>query len=114
VAAVFPLRVVVFSAAVLIGVAIAASLVAAWVWRPSAYESACHLDEVAGLRDRISTAWHCMAFEAPDEMILRQRRDALERVARTDPRGLFPVRLPRAAGRPLVLAVAVAGLRAYR
>jgi hypothetical protein len=113
-AAVFAFKVVILSGAVLAAGALAAGVVVAWVRRPSAYDAACRLDEAAGLRDRISTAWHYATIEAPDEMIRHQRRDALGRLAHTDPRALFALRIPSGIGRTLVLAVAVASLLAYR
>ena len=47
-------------------------------------------------------------------MIERQRGDALARIAKLDPRGLFPLRAPVAARRAAVLALVVAGLYVYR
>jgi hypothetical protein len=47
-------------------------------------------------------------------MILRQRQDALAHLARVNLRALFPLRLPAAARRTLVLAVAAAGFFVYR
>ncbi len=89
-----------------------------FVWtrsmRPSAYDAACRLDSAAGLHDRISTAVHLGATENPDGMILRQRQDAITRLTQVSSRALFPVRLPAAARRTLVLAVAAAGFFVYR
>jgi hypothetical protein len=104
----------VISAGVL--VAIGAIAVVVWTWRarPSAYGAACRLDSAAGLRDRVSTAVHLGTVENPDGMILRQRQDAITRLAQVSPHALFPFRLPAAARRTLALAVASAGLFVYR
>ena len=85
-----------------------------WRARPSAYAAACRLDSAAGLHDRISTAVHMGAVENPDGMILRQRQDAVMHLAKVSPRALFPMRMPVAARRTLMLAAAVTGLFVYR
>jgi hypothetical protein len=82
--------------------------------RPSRYQAACQLDAAAGLADRLSTALHFGLVENPDEMILRQRRDALARVAHLQPRILFPLRMPQRAGRLAWIALIVGGVLAYR
>jgi hypothetical protein len=102
------------SAGVLAAIGALAAVLLTWRARPSAYETACRLDLAAGLHDRVSTAIHLGAVENPDGMILRQRQDAVKQVARVSPQALFPVRLPAAARRALVLAVAVSGLFVYR
>ncbi len=96
--------------------AIGAIVVFVWAWstRPSAYNAARRLDSAAGLYDRVSTAVHLGAAQNPDGMILLQRQDAVTRLAQVSPRALFPVRLPPAARRTLVLAVAAAGFFVYR
>ena len=43
-----------------------------------------------------------------------QRRDAIARLGKVEPRGLFPVRLPATVRQALVLVLAAAGLFAYR
>jgi hypothetical protein len=93
-----------------------AFVVAVWTWRvrPSAYGAACRLDSAAGLHDRVSTAVHLGSVANPEGMILRQRQDALAHLAQVSPRALFPLRLPAAARRTLVLAVAAAGFFVYR
>jgi len=93
--------------------AIAVAIIA-WRARPSAYEAACRLDSAAGLHDRVSTAVYLGSFENPDGMILRQRQDAVQRAARVNPQSLFPIRLPDAARRAVVLAVAATCLLVYR
>jgi hypothetical protein len=104
----------VLSAGVLVAIGAIAVIVWTWRARPSAYGAACCLDSAAGLHDRVSTAVHLGAVENPDGMILRQRQDAMARLAQVSPRALFPVRLPAAARRTLTLAVAAAGLFVYR
>lgn len=106
---------------VLFVAAIAAAGVAAivyWTWRnrPSNYETAQRLDLAAGLRDRISTAIYLGDIQnpAPDGMIGEQRSDALARLAKIDPRGLFPMQMPRNLRRAAILCVIAAGLFAYR
>jgi len=102
------------SAAVL--VVLGATAVIVWMWRtrPTAYGTACRLDLVAGLKDRVSTAVHLGAVENPDGMILRQRQDAVARLAKLSPRALFPIRWPAVSRRRLALAVAAASLLVYR
>ncbi len=104
----------VISAGALVVAGAVAVVILVWRARPSAYEAACRLDSAAVLHDRVSTAVHLGAVENPDGMILRQRQDAVMRLARVSPQTLFPVRLPAAARRALVLAVATAGLFVYR
>src|SRR3990172_1810602 len=112
--ALLSLHAVLISAAMLVAVAAVIGIVAAWRSRPSAYEAACRLDAAAGLHDRLSTALHFATVDAPDEMVRHQRRDALGRLSQADPRALFTLQLPAAAGRTAALALAVAGLLAYR
>jgi len=104
----------VISAGTLVAVGSVAVVILAWRARPTAYEAACRLDSAAVLHDRISTAVHLGAVENPDGMILRQRQDAVTRLAAVRPRALFPVQFPPAARRALVLAAAAAGLFVYR
>jgi hypothetical protein len=89
-----------------------------WTWRnrPSNYETAQSLDLAAGLRDRTSTAIYLgdIPNPAPDGMIGEQRKDALTRLAKIDPRGLFPMQMPGNLRRAAVLCVIAAGLFAYR
>ena len=88
--------------------------VAAWRARPSAYEAACRLDTAAGLRDRVSTAVYLASVENPDEMMLCQRQDAVARAARVSPQILFPISMPDAARRAVVIGMAAASLLVYR
>jgi hypothetical protein len=104
----------VISAGVVVVAGAIAVVILTWRARPSAYESACRLDSAAGLRDRVSTAVHLGGVENPDGMVLRQRQDAVMRLAGVSPQTLFPVRLPAVARHTLVLAVATAGLFVYR
>jgi len=105
---------VVILAAILVTIGALGIVVWAWRTRPSAYDTACRLDSVAGLYDRGSTAVYFGAIENTSGMMLRQRRDAVTRLALVKPRTLFPIRMPAATGRLLVLALAVAGLFVYR
>jgi hypothetical protein len=113
-AAAFPLRIVVGALVVLMVAAVVASVSLGWRSRPSEYDSACRLDAAAGLNDRLPTAWHYRGAENPGDMIVRQRRDALQRMTAVDPRALFALRLPRAFGRTLALALALVVLIGYR
>src|ERR1700722_6903031 len=99
---------------VLIGLAAAVSLVWAWWTGPSAYGVAARLDAVAGLYDRLSTALYFADVKDPGGMLLHQRRDALGRLSEVDAAAVFPIRLPVALRRMLVLVVAVTGLLVYR
>jgi hypothetical protein len=96
--------------------AVGAAAILLWAWRnrPSNYEAACRLDSAAGLKDRISTAVYLGRIANPDGVIGEQRKDALARLAKLDPRGFFPVRLPGNLRRASVLVLLVAGLFAYR
>jgi len=93
-----------------------AAAILAWTWRnrPSDYEAACRLDSAAGLQDRISTAVYLGSIDDPSGMICEQRKDALRRLEKVDPRGFFPVQLPGNVRRASVLVLVVAGLFAYR
>jgi hypothetical protein len=102
------------SAGALVTIGTIAIVILTWRARPSAYGAACRLDSAAGLHDRVSTAVHLGAVQNPDGMILRQRQDAVIRLARVSPQALFPVRFPDVARRTLVLAAAAAGLFIYR
>jgi hypothetical protein len=92
------------------------AVILTWVWRtrPSMYDAACRLDSAAGLHDRVSTALFLCDVKNPDEMIRHQRQDALARLAKVEPSGLFPLRMPVTASRALVLVLAAGGLLAYR
>lgn len=101
-------------AAILATAGAAAILVWTWRTRISTYQTACRLDSAAHLEDRVSTALYLGDSENPGGIIERQRGDALARIAKVDPRGLFPLRAPVAAGRALVLLLLAAGLFVYR
>ena len=96
--------------------AIGAIAILVWAWRTrlSTYDTACRLDAAVGLKDRVSTAIYLGDAKSPDGMIQRQRGDAVSRLAKVDPRGLFPVRMPAAARRALLLVLVVVGLFVYR
>jgi hypothetical protein len=96
--------------------ALGAIAILAWTWRsrPSNYETARRLDSAAGLRDRTSTAVYLGGIEDPGGMIGEQRKDALARLAKLDPRVFFPFQLPGNVRRAGVLVLVVAGLFAYR
>jgi hypothetical protein len=87
-----------------------------WIWRtrPSTYETACRLDAAAGLQDRVSTAIYLSDVQDSEGMIHYQRRDAISRLAKVDPRGLFSVRTPATAIHALVLVLVFGGLFVYR
>ncbi len=88
----------------------------AWTVRTrlTIYETACRLDSAASLQDRVSTAIYLGDIKNPDGIVQRQRVDAVSRLAKVDPGGLFPVHMPAAARRALVLILVVAGLFIYR
>lgn len=92
--------------------AVGAGAILVWTWRTrlSTYQTACRLDSAASLQDRVSTAIYLGDTKNPDGMIERQRGDALARIAKLDPRGLFPLRAPVAARRALVLTLVVGAL----
>ena len=93
-----------------------AAAILIWTWRNRlpAYEAAQRLDSVAGLKDRLPTAIYLGGVDNPDGLIAQQRKDAVLRATKLDPRSLFPVRLPTSVGRALALILVVAGLFAYR
>lgn len=101
-------------AAVLAAAGAAAILTWTWRNRPSNYETARRLDSAAGLKDRLSTAIFLGGFEDPDGMVGEQRKDALARLTKMDPRGFFPVQSPGNIRRASVLVLIAAGLFAYR
>ena len=92
------------------------AMILTWIWRTrlSIYDAACRLDSAAALHDRVSTALFLADAKNPDEMMLCQRRDALARLGKVEPRGLFPIQMPVAASRALLLAFVAAGLLVYR
>ncbi|MBZ5659008.1 MAG: MSCRAMM family adhesin SdrC [Acidobacteriia bacterium] len=93
-----------------------AGVILLWTWRTrlSTYQTACRLDSAASLQDRVSTAIYLGDTKNPDTMIERQRGDALARIAKLDPRGLFPLQAPVTARRAAALVLVVAALYAYR
>ena len=101
---------------ILLLAAVGVAAISAWAWRnrPSHYETARRLDSAAGLHDRLSTAIYLGGIEDPDGMIGEQRKDAVARLVRVDPRGLFPLRLPGNSKRATALFLVAAALFAYR
>jgi hypothetical protein len=93
-----------------------AAAILTWTWRnrPSNYETARRFDSAAGLKDRLSTAIFLGGVEDRDGMIGEQRKDALARLRKVDPRGFFPVQSPGNIRRASVLVLIAAGLFAYR
>jgi len=87
-----------------------------WTWRTriSTYQTACRLDAAAGLQDRVSTAIYLGNEKHPSGMVERQREDALARFAEEDLSSLFPLRMPVAARRVLILLLAMGALYFYR
>ena len=101
--------------AVALGVAGAAAIFL-WAWRTrlSTYQTACRVDTAAGLQDRVSTAIYLGNEKHPSGMVVRQREDALARIANVDLNHLFPLRMPVVGRRALVLFLAVVSLYFYR
>ena len=98
-----------------VAVAVAIAIFAViWRDRPSYYEAARRLDFAAGLKDRLSTAIFLGAAQDPDGIVGDQRKDALRRLGKSDPRELFPLAWPGSAKRAAGLVLLVAGLFAYR
>jgi hypothetical protein len=87
--------------------------IAAWQTRPSVYGLAQRLDQASHLGDRVSTAVHFWSEPRPDEIILRQRGDALAHLAKVQPTELFPIHLPAKMWRTWALLAALAALIAY-
>ena len=87
-----------------------------WIWRTriSIYDTACRLDSAAGLHDRLSTAIYLGDSRKLDEMSQLQREDALARLGKVNPPGLFPIRTPATAKRAAAVVLIAAGLLAYR
>ncbi len=85
-----------------------------WVRRPSGYFCAREMDRASGLSDRLSTALYFASSGESDPMIRHQRRDALGKVGRIDPRELFPTRIPEFASRTMALALIAFALLGYR
>lgn len=105
--------------AVLGAISAAAILVGTWRNRPSNYETAQRLDSAATLKDRISTAIYLGNIRdpdvnGPDGMIGEQRKDALSRLAKIDPRALFPLQLPANLKSVWIVALVAAGLLLFR
>jgi hypothetical protein len=101
-------------AAVLATLGVMAVLAWAWRNRPSSYEIARRLDSAAGLQDRISTAIYFGGVEDAGGILGEQRKDALARLHKLEPRAYFPVHLPGNFRRASVLFLVAAALFAYR
>jgi hypothetical protein len=107
------LRTPFIAGAVLLFVAAIATGITAWYTRPSVYGLAQRLDRASDLGDRVSTAVHFWSAPQPNEIILRQRGDALAHLAKVQPRELFPVHLPSKMWRTWTLLGVLAALVAY-
>lgn len=96
--------------------AVGAAGIVIWTWRnrPSHYEIARRLDSASGLQDRLSTAIFLGGLKNAEGMAGEQRRDALARLAKVNPRGMFPVEWPRNIKRASALVLLAAGLFIYR
>ncbi len=104
----------VISIAVLAAVGAAGIAILTWRNRPSHYEIARRLDSASGLQDRLSTAIFLGGIEDADGMVGEQRKDALVRLAKVDPRGMFPVVWPPNIKRAAAVVLVAAGLFVYR
>ena len=95
--------------------AVGAACIAIWTWRnrPSHYEIARRLDSASGLQDRLSTAIF-LGGQDTGGLAGEQRKDALARLAKVDPRGMFPVEWPRNIKRAAAVVLVAAGLFVYR
>lgn len=87
--------------------------IAAWYTKPSTYRLAQRLDHQSRCGDRISTAVYFWTVANPDELLRRQRTDALEHLANVRPRELFPVQAPPKMWRTGALIAALAALCAF-
>jgi hypothetical protein len=108
------LKYALISAAWIAAAGLVVLLVRGWLKKPSEYYCAREMDRASGLSDRLSTAVYFGSLASPDPMTLRQRRDALSKVDRIEPRALFPIRMPEFANRTAVLALIAMALLAYR
>ena len=90
-----------------------ATAIAAWYTKPSTYRLAQRLDHESHLGDRISTAVYFWTVANPDELLRRQRADALAHLANVQPRELFPLQAPPRMWRTGALLVALAALCAF-
>jgi hypothetical protein len=105
--------------ALMLGAAIlivGAAVILVWIWRtrPSTYETACRLDGAARLQDRVSTAIYFSDTGDSDPMLKQQRTDAVTKLAKIDPSGMFPLRAPATASLAFLLVVIFGGLFVYR
>jgi hypothetical protein len=87
--------------------------IAAWYTKPSAYGLAQRLDRESRSGDRISTAMYFWTVANPDELLRRQRADALAHLAKVRPGELFPLRAPPKMWRTGALMAALAALCAF-
>src|SRR5262245_39597032 len=113
-AAVVSLHTILVTAVVAGAAATVAALVITWISRPTTYEAAWRLDQAAGLHDRLSTALHFADNERPDEMVSRQRRDALGRLGDADPHALFKLHPPATLRRTGGIALGLAAMLVYQ
>ncbi|MGE0404768.1 MAG: hypothetical protein AB7O65_00595 [Candidatus Korobacteraceae bacterium] len=113
----FPQRWVLLAALVVLTAVVAVSALLTWRSRPSDYRLAQNLDQAAGLQDRLSTALHLASSSNASEngeIAACQRRDALARLSRIQPRALFAAWRPELFKLPLVLAAVFCVLLVYR
>jgi hypothetical protein len=108
-----PMRGPLVAGLVAVALAAIASAIVAWYGKPSEYRLAQRLDRESRLGDRISTAVYFWTASHPNELIERQREDALAHLAVVQPRELFPVEAPPKMWRTGVLAAVLAALCAF-
>ena len=99
-----------FFIAVLAVVAAAGAALFVWRRRPSPYVLMQLLDAKSHLDDRLSTAVYFWDAATPDEMVLRQREDALTRLASLQPHELFPIHAPAKMWRTWALLAALVAM----
>ena len=89
------------------------SAIAAWYTKPSTYGLAQRLDHESHSGDRISTAVYFWTLANPDDLLRRQRKDALAHLANVRPRELFPLQAPPKMWRTGALIAVLAALCAF-
>jgi hypothetical protein len=93
--------------------AVLATAIVIWSKRPSNYRLAQELDSQSHSGDRISTAVYFWDMTDASGVILRQRDDALARVAKVEPRELFPLQMPARYWQTAVLIAAFGAVCVY-
>ena len=81
------------------------ALALVWLWPRSALDQARYFDRLLNLQERVSTALEIKAgrITAPQEMVERQRMDALEAAGKADPVAAIPLRPEPRDWRPALL-----------